>query len=535
MSRSVVFRLACLGVLAFSPATPARGQDVPAPREAGNKQAPEPKVDKEKPVEATVKLAPGTGCNCAAKGDKGDDKAFDTMKELFTGQKDLYSNHLQTLTILATFVSVLIIAIQVWFQLKTDRQNRSLEGQVKEAIAASKDQITAGTGMFQQMTSVMALNSEQERRAQEYERQRAAEQAARKEASDSANRVAAGFIIENGVYTDGIVSALDGVQRELTRLRAAGNRGELNPAVFFVEGLHEALVRGDNRAAIRVWAGDVLGHRDIGTNAEVRRRAEHLIGLSHLKLGEYDQALAHYQQARELAPDNLCYDLSWAEATILQWRGKAMPADTRAQLAAVFDRLEAGLTGGSPNIGKMPLPAFRAGVVYWHCQFLINESGDDPAARARGEEILAREASKLEVRTSMTDGLQFALLRKQKAKAKLKDELLDGAIDQCDADVSGIDDPLEEFSVFLRKARYLGWRSVLRGRAGDATGEAADQKSLAVLVNGLRRKLGTVKRTFRDARIYSPLTRRHELPAVVAQQLDQLLDLGAIRAEVASW
>lgn len=479
----------------------------------------------------------------AGKAATDNDRAFEVMKEVTTGQRELYANHLTWLTILLGFAVAVFTVLQLYATLQEGKRQRerlaqeaSTQAQVAKFADATTKNTLSITGMIDQMKGVLSIQKGTHQALQAESRRRKKEKAARTASSARANQVSVDFLNEASVYDDGFAWTLDAKYREINTNKAAGDLDSIDPEVYLVEGLYDSYLRGDDRGAIRVWNDQVLGSKSIGSKPLLATRTNFLIGLSYIKIGDYLNAIQHFTEARNKSPGNGCYRLARVKAMILRHRTQALSTDERTEITTEIEGLHRinatiikDISKERELLGKMPRPVFQSELVYWHCVYLIHECGDRPEALATAKAMLDAEISNPNLRTSALDGLAVARARKLK---ELTIALLDDCIRQTDLDAAGIDDPQEEIPINIRKARYYGWRAALKEQADDLPGSKQDELAMKLLTDVLRRKLAALRRSNRDARIFSPITRKHESLMVLDEQLVEASALTKYRTDV---
>jgi tetratricopeptide (TPR) repeat protein len=373
--------------------------------------------------------------------------------------------------------------------------------------------------MVTQMTGVLAIQEATQRAIQREAEIRALGESARLAASQNANQLARDFLNANYIYDDGFYTIVESKSREIGYHKAFSDPSSLDPEVTIIEGLVDAVVRGDDRSAIALWQGKVLANSLIDKNLGMKRRTNYYIGLSHLKLGDYDDALKSFDEARNGDQVNGSYRLARLEALVRKNRDTRMEDKTQREVATEFANLYSAFSADTLAITDMPRHVFRSELTYWYGQFLIHAIGD-PESMQQADDMLRREYEKPEQRSSRLDGVRFAL---NKARKTLSVDLFDGYIDQCSIEEQ-LGSPTENFSISMRKARYYGYRAVLKDREGNAEGMKSDVAALKLLIASLHQTLNRLRRIYRDARIYSPVTRKHEALETIRMQLETLGD-----------
>jgi hypothetical protein len=395
-------------------------------------------------------------------------------------------------------------------------RDQTFDAKLREYIEATIKYTQNSSGLVGQMTDLLATFEKSKVALDATEARILAEETARKQATDNANRVAR-EALDLSIFDDGFYSILKAKYGEIEGLKNRGNEKDIDPEVYLVEGMYQSLLRRDDDRAIRVWTGQVLTHEKITRDPRLHARVHYYIGLSQLKLGLCEDAYKSFAAALARFAGDKSYQLAELEALLLRHPVRPLSEDELVRVEKGLEELYRLLKSGDElDLGKMPRSHFRSSLVYLYGGFLVHIKGGEESLR-KAEQILSEQLAAPANRTPALQGLQCALLLKQK---KLTVAHIDGFIRQCDIAFQAADDPYTRFSIQMRKARYFGRRAVLREKQNDPAGAAADRADRDQIVEALLGQASSLRRQYRDGRIYSPFTRTYEPVSSIGAQLE---------------
>lgn len=468
-------------------------------------------------------------------------KQFDVITALF-------QNHLTTITAIIAVAAGFLTLLQ-WREQRREnaRETQRLERDkdFDKKLMTYTDAVIGytnnSTGLVQQMKillefskeSLVALEMAKERNLATEAVQKAAE-AARAQATAEAGELAK-QVLDYSMFEDGFSSTLETIQIKIKDKLTHGNPDAASAEVAIVDGMYQCLLRREDETAIETWQNKALERLKKLTpetleTARLKARINFYIGLSQLKLGLYENAEKSFAEALKGCSTDVSYTLSSLEARVQRHGNKPLNDQEISKVQCDFEEMTPFLhKDTNPELGKMSPEYFRSTLMYWYGSFLIHVRGDQESLK-KAEALLSEYLNTDANRTAPLFGLQCALKIAQK---KLKITDLDQYARHCNI-ARDTTDPLEKFSVMMRQARYLGRRAILKEMQGDTPGMQADAGDLRDWVQKMRNWLRSFRKEHKNARIYSPTSRRYEQPMTIEGQLDKNFTLDWFRTELAN-